>query len=84
MKTKGSMESCKAVIQILLSNRESTLCPELVDYLLEAVPASPDFDRVPEMDENWTFDTCSGLYTNEGASDRLLYWTAPFFIKIYN
>jgi hypothetical protein len=24
-------------------------------------------DRVPDMDENWTFDTCSGLYTKEGA-----------------
>jgi hypothetical protein len=38
---------------------------------------------VPEMDENWTFYTCSGLYAKKGALDRFLYWTAPFLIKIY-
>jgi hypothetical protein len=30
-------------------------------------------DRVPEMDENWTFYTCSGLYAKKGALDRFLY-----------
>jgi hypothetical protein len=29
MKTKGSMESFGAVMQILLSNDESPVCPEL-------------------------------------------------------
>jgi hypothetical protein len=34
------------------------LCPPI----LSSIP-----DRLPEMDENWTFDTCSGLYAKEGA-----------------
>jgi hypothetical protein len=34
------------------------LCPQV----LSSIP-----DRVPEMDENWTFDTCSSLCTKKGA-----------------
>jgi hypothetical protein len=41
----------------------------MLQMLQSSVPAvlSSIPDRVPEMDKNWTFDTCSSLYAKEGA-----------------
>jgi hypothetical protein len=39
------------------------LCPPV----LSSIP-----DRVPEIDENWTFGVYSSLYTKGGAQDRFI------------
>jgi hypothetical protein len=44
----------------------------LFKYLKGSVPASPEFDSRPKMDENWTFGIYSGLYAKGGAQDRFI------------
>jgi hypothetical protein len=39
------------------------VCPSV----LSSIP-----DRVPEIDENWTFGVYSSLYTEGGAQDRFI------------
>jgi hypothetical protein len=53
---------------------EGTTLPFTLAVTCNNWPASPEFDsdRVPEMDENWTFGVYSSLYAKGGAQDRFI------------
>lgn len=66
-------------MDILLTGNSEHVIRVVCPPLLSSLP-----DGLPEVEENWTFDTCSGLYAKEEASYRFSCWAVPFLIKRCN